>query len=124
LQEATEYRAPVIEIAAIIGIAGLAIGVANNLWSGRQQRKATEVTRSVGVDERFMELYDASREPEFQRMIAEVLYQYKWTDYNDFITKYGPETNVARALRSTLKASASWCKPRLSTLIRSHARAS
>ena len=54
----------------------------------------TEVTRSAAVNERFMELYDASRETTFQENMAEVLYQYKWTDYEDFLSKYGPETNV------------------------------
>ena len=54
----------------------------------------TEVTRTAAVDERFMDLYDASRETEFQENLAEVLYQYKWTDYEDFLAKYGPETNV------------------------------
>ena len=41
-----------------------------------------------------MELYDASRETEFQENMAEVLYQFKWTDYEDFLSKYGPEMNV------------------------------
>jgi hypothetical protein len=48
----------------------------------------------VGADERFMELYDASRETDFQRMMTEVLYQYEWTDYEDFMQKYGPRTNA------------------------------
>jgi hypothetical protein len=41
-----------------------------------------------------MELYDASRETGFQRTLAEVLYQYEWTDYEDFQAKYGPRSNV------------------------------
>ena len=41
-----------------------------------------------------MELYDASRETAFQANMAEVLYQYEWTGYDDFQAKYGPRTNV------------------------------
>jgi len=85
---------PIIEIASVIGIVGLAIGIANNYLSGQREKKTTDVTRTIAEDERFMELYNASREPEFQRTMAEVLYQYQWTDYNDFQSKYGPEVNV------------------------------
>ncbi|UCH37710.1 MAG: hypothetical protein JSV76_00580 [Candidatus Bathyarchaeota archaeon] len=91
---ASTYQAPIIEIAAVIGVAGIAVAVVNNYWSGRQQRKATEVTRAVGSDERFMELYDASRETEFQRTMGEVLYLYEWTDYADFQSKYGPQADL------------------------------
>ena len=42
-----------------------------------------------------MELYNASRETQFQQTMAEVLYQYEWFDYDDFQQKYGPKTNVA-----------------------------
>jgi hypothetical protein len=85
---------PVVEIATVIGIGGIAIAIANNYWSGRREKKMTDVTRTAAEDERFMNLYDASRETTFQENMAEVLYQYKWTDYEDFVSKYGPETNV------------------------------
>jgi hypothetical protein len=85
---------PLVEIATVIGIGGIGVAVLNNYWSGRREQKMTEVTRTAAVDERFMELYDASRETEFQRTMAEVLYQYEWSDYDDFLHKYGPKTNV------------------------------
>jgi hypothetical protein len=85
---------PLVEIATVIGVGGIAVAVLNNYWSGRREKQMTDVTRSAAVDERFMELYDASRETEFQRTQAEVLYQYEWTDYDDFLAKYGPRSNV------------------------------
>jgi hypothetical protein len=54
----------------------------------------TEVTRTAAEDERFMDLYDASRETEFQQNMGEVLYRYQWTDYEDFVSKYSAEANL------------------------------
>jgi hypothetical protein len=79
----------------VIGAGGIAIAVLNNYWSGRREKQMTDVTRTAAVDEHFMSLYDASRETTFQENMAEVLYQYEWTDYDNFLEKYGPRTNVA-----------------------------
>ena len=78
----------------IIGVGGIGVAVFNNYRSGRREKQMTEVTRTAAVDERFMELYDASRETTFQENMAEVLYQYEWIDYDNFLEKYGPKTNV------------------------------
>ncbi len=94
LQEAVVWQPPILEAAVVIGVVSIAIGVGNNYLQGRREQKATEVTRTAAEDERFMDLYDASRDPAFQESLAAVLYQYQWTDYEEFHAKYGPQTNV------------------------------
>jgi hypothetical protein len=85
---------PLVEIATVISVGGIGVAIFNNYWSDRREQRITEVTRTAAVDERFMELYDASRETTFQENMAEVLYQYEWTDYDNYFEKYGPKTNV------------------------------
>jgi len=44
--------------------------------------------------ELFMNLYETFRNREFQRQYAEIIFQHKWKDFDDWLEKYGPVTNV------------------------------
>ena len=41
----------------------------------------------------FMEIYDRFNEADFARHYNQLVYQWEWKDYDDFMEKYGPETN-------------------------------
>lgn len=44
--------------------------------------------------ELFMNLYETFRNREFQRQYAEIIFQHKWKDFDDWLKKYGPVTNI------------------------------
>jgi len=41
----------------------------------------------------FMQIYGVFRTEEFQDNFTEIVFSWKWNDYDDFIEKYGPTTN-------------------------------
>jgi hypothetical protein len=74
-------------ITVVIAGIGVIIGVVNSLLSSRkadQQRQA----------ELFMQLYNRYITPEFRAALTE-LRSWSWTDFDDFMAKYGPDTNPA-----------------------------
>ena len=44
--------------------------------------------------ELFMNLYETFRSREFQKQYAEIIFQHTWKDFDDWLEKYGPVTNV------------------------------
>ena len=58
----------------------------------RNTRKNQELQLETRQSNMFMELYETYRSPEF-RMQHSTIIQQQWEDYDDFMEKYGPETN-------------------------------
>jgi len=44
--------------------------------------------------ELFMNLYETFRSREFQKQYAEIIFQHTWKDFDDWMEKYGPVTNI------------------------------
>ena len=81
-------------ISAIVAAIGVLVGVALTYFELRnlvRQRETDVETRQVQL---FMQLYDHYYNKDTMKDENEVIFQWKWKDFEDFWQKYGPETNV------------------------------
>lgn len=74
-------------ILAAVEATGILIGI---LIAIRQLRNLNKTRQT----ELFMNLYETFRNREFQRHYAEIIFQHKWKNFDDWLEKYGPATNV------------------------------
>lgn len=79
-----------------ITLAGIGIFIAaiNSIISSRKadQQRQTEIqTRQA---ELFMQLYQGWRDPSFRKAMMKMHWHHKWDGVDDFMQKYGPETNL------------------------------
>jgi len=42
----------------------------------------------------FMQIYNRITEKAFMRRFTDIIFHWEWTDYDDFMEKYGPENNM------------------------------
>jgi hypothetical protein len=82
------------DLVAIFGVlAGFSYYVLTVRNNQRNQRQQLE-TRQAQL---FMQAYGIFTEKEFQKNWFEMVYQWYWDDYDDFMAKYGPQTNSEEA---------------------------
>ena len=74
-------------ILTAVEAAGIFIGILIAVTQLRNLNKTRQT-------ELFMNLYETFRNREFQRQYAEIIFQHKWKDFNDWLEKYGPGTNI------------------------------
>jgi hypothetical protein len=74
----------VLQIIPALSVSIAAIYYAFNI---RHQKK----TRQAQL---FMQLYSQFNTSEFNKATDEIFFSWDWTDYDDFMRKYGPETNM------------------------------
>ena len=72
-----------------IVFAGVSIGLAAiyYIMTLRNQHRSRQA-------QLFMELYSQFNTSEFNKATDEIFFLWNWTDYDDFMKKYGPETNM------------------------------
>jgi hypothetical protein len=79
-------------LSIVLAAVSVIIAATNSIISSRKadQQRQTEIdTRQA---ELFMQLYNRYITPEFRAALTEML-QWSWTDFDDFLEKYGPDTN-------------------------------
>jgi hypothetical protein len=91
----------ITEISAIVAAAGVLVGVAYYILEIRQQTKVRQDLarqRETELETRqaqlFMQLYDHYYDRDTMKDESEIIYQWKWKDFEDFWEKYGVFTNV------------------------------
>jgi hypothetical protein len=70
----------------VASVSGILLGVFFGL------RQLRDIVKSRNTD-LFVDLYNQLTSKEFQRMYNDIVYNYKWVDYEDWLRKYGPDTN-------------------------------
>ena len=56
--------------------------------------KTLENTNKTRQAQLFMQLHTQFNTSEFNKATDEIFFSWNWTDYDDFMKKYGPETNI------------------------------
>ena len=75
--------------------AGVSIGVAALYYTLtlRNTQRAQQLQLETRQAQLFMQAYSRFTEKEFQKSWFEMVSQWEWDDYDDFMAKYGPKTN-------------------------------
>ena len=79
-------------ISVVVAAISVVIGVINSILMSRRAAKTAQTTLETRQAQFFMQIFDHFNEPEFYNKLADFL-TWNWKDYDDFIKKYGPETN-------------------------------
>lgn len=80
-------------ISVVVAATSVVIGVINSIISSRKadsQRETEVMTRQAQL---FMQVFDHYYREDFLEDENEILFEWKWKDFDDFWKKYGPETN-------------------------------
>ena len=81
---------------------GILVGVFYYIMTLRNTRKNQQMQLETRQAQLFMPIYETTRNPEFRKQMQEI-WQQSWTDHNDFLDKYGPDTNPeAFAIRTAV----------------------
>ena len=75
--------------------AGVSIGIAALYYTLtlRNTQRAQQLQLETRQAQLFMQAYNRFTEKEFQKSWFEIVSQWEWDDYDDFMAKYGPKTN-------------------------------
>ena len=82
------------DILSLLPILSLSIAIVYYAIVVRNANKA----RQAGL---YMQLWNNFRNPEFLRSFNEVMYHYRWDDYEDYIAKYGVMNDIEAATKIT-----------------------
>ena len=74
------------QITNIVTVLGILIGIFFGL------RQLRDIVKSRNTD-LFVDLYNQLTSREFQTMYSDIVYKFQWDDYEDWLSKYGPDTN-------------------------------
>ena len=74
------------QITNIATVAGILIGI----FFGLRQLRDIVKTRNTDL---FVDLYNQLTSKEFQKMYTDIVYNFQWSDYDDWLRNYGPDTN-------------------------------
>ena len=74
----------VLQIIPALSVSIAAIYYAMNIRHQRETRQA----------QLFMQVYEAYRSPQLRKQYYAFTFQHQWKDYADYMTKYGPDTNI------------------------------
>ncbi len=75
--------------------AGVSIGVAALYYTLtlRNTQRAQQLQLETRQAQLFMQAYSKFIDREFQKSFFEIVHQWEWDDYDDFMAKYGLKTN-------------------------------
>lgn len=71
----------------IVTLCGVLLGI----FFGLHQLKDIVKSRNTDL---FINLYNQLTSKEFQKMFNDIVYNYNWKDYEDWLSKYGPDSNL------------------------------
>ncbi|UCB60797.1 MAG: hypothetical protein JSW72_01675 [Candidatus Bathyarchaeota archaeon] len=83
----------IASISALVAAGGVLVGVAFAYLEVRNLAKQRETDVETRQAELFMQIYSHYYKEDFLSDENQILYQWKWKDFDDFWKKYGPETN-------------------------------
>lgn len=72
----------------------LTIGDIYHIITLRNTRKTQQIALETGQAQLFMPLYDRLREIDYAKIVNEILLHWEWKDYDDFQSKYSPDSNL------------------------------
>lgn len=78
-------------VASALSVMVAAISVVIGVTMGVRQVRNWVRTRETQL---FMGLYETFRDREFQKQYCEIIFQHEWRDFDDWLEKYGPTTNI------------------------------
>jgi hypothetical protein len=81
-----------ITIGILTACVSVVIGVINSIQSNREAKEQQQVEVDTWQAELFIRLYDRYSSVDFRDTITKMM-QWTWTDYEDFMRKYGSEAN-------------------------------
>jgi hypothetical protein len=80
-------------ISVVIAAMSVVIGVINSILSSRRAEKTMRTTLETRQAQLFMQLYTKLNERELHSIGGEILNLWEWSDFDEFMEKYGPENN-------------------------------
>jgi len=80
---AVDYQTVSVVIAAASVVMGMVTWVVQSRYNNRTNQARL-----------FMQLYSQFNTSEFNRATDEIFFTWEWADYDDFMERYGPETNM------------------------------
>jgi hypothetical protein len=83
----------IYEISAVVAAMGVLVGIIYYILDMRNQKKMREIEIETRQAQLFMEVFNNFITKEKMRDENEVIWQWKWKDFDDFWKKYGPITN-------------------------------
>jgi len=90
----SELQTVSMTIGILTACISVVIGVVNQILSRRRTEKTEQLSLETRQAELFMQLYDRFNDKDFAKQYTEILFQHKWTDFDDWMQKYGPMTNL------------------------------
>jgi len=81
-------------ISAVVVAVGVIVGVVFAVLELRNLKRQREIEVETRQAQLFMQIYDHYYTEDFLGDENEILFKWKWKDFDDFWQKYGPETNV------------------------------
>jgi len=82
-----------ITVGIVTACISVVIAVVNQILSRRRTEKTEQLNLETRQAQLFMQLYDQWKSPEFRKAIIKMMFHYTWNDVDDFMSKYGYETN-------------------------------
>lgn len=79
-------------VTVVIAGISVVIGVINSIRASREAKEQRQVEVETRQAELFMRLYDRCSSIDFRDTITKMM-RWMWTDFDDFIRKYGSEAN-------------------------------
>jgi len=84
----------IASISAVVAAFGMIVGVVFAVLEIRNLARQREIEVETRQAQLFMQIYDHYYTEDFLGDENEILFKWKWKDFDDFWKKYGPETNV------------------------------
>ena len=72
----------------------IVVGIVLALMELRHMREERKIELETRQAQLFMQVYDRFSDTDFAESYVDVMYRWNWTDYDDFLKKYGPETDA------------------------------
>jgi hypothetical protein len=80
-------------VSVVVAAVGLLIAAINQIYTSRQANVQRQTEIQTRQAELFMQLYEQWKSPEFRLAVVQMVFHYSWDDINDFMERYGPQTN-------------------------------
>ena len=74
-------------ISIVIAAASVVVAAFSMIQQNREAKRLRQT-------ELFMPIYSRFQEKEFNKLLMDIMSNWEWEDFDDFMEKYGPETNL------------------------------
>lgn len=84
----------IVDVSAVVAAAGVLVGVIYYILDLKNQKQVRQTEIETRQAELFMQIYNRYYTKETLGDENDILFEWKWKDFDDFWQKYGPEKNV------------------------------